>query len=88
MLISSFIIDLIMAANFLLDHSRLSNRGQRVIAVSKLLGDMFAWIAYKQEMLLINLIGIAVLTLNLIYLVVLLWDTPIMIRISGRTNPT
>ena len=58
------------------------------VAISKLLGDMFAWIAYKQEMLLINLIGIAVLTLNLIYLVVLLWDTPIMIRISGRTNPT
>ena len=74
MLLSCFIIDLIMAISFLLyiclkklEHSWILY----FVALFKLLGDMFAWLYYK-EYPGINPIGICVLCCNIAYILVII----------------
>lgn len=74
MLLSCFCIDLIMAIAFLV--FVLFNRVCKhwlsyLIAVTKLLGDTFAWLFYKSEEV-VNIIGILVLACNITYLIILL----------------
>lgn len=69
MLVSSFVVDIIMAVSFLISFKRLSVYGKPIIACTKLLGDLFAWLEYSNYHIIIKAIGIAVLALNIIYLV-------------------
>ena len=73
MLLSCFIIDLIMAILFLL-HILLRKTKRNIlsflIGLFKLLGDMFAWLYYMDN-LHIPIIGLCVLILNVGYLIVL-----------------
>lgn len=74
MLLSCFCIDLIMAIDFLLflySHRVCKHWISYLIAIAKLLGDMAAWLFYRNEPG-INTIGILVLICNISYLVILL----------------
>ncbi len=68
MLISAFTIDAIMAVDYLLSFKRIDTRGKIAIAVTKLLGDLFALLAYCKESVFVVVAGILVLILNLFYL--------------------
>ena len=65
-LVSCFVIDLIMAAMFLIRFNYISKNLKISIALTKLLGDLFAWQFYKFN-IIVNIIGIIVLVINLIY---------------------
>ena len=67
MLISVFAIDLIMAFDFVVNAKKISVHGKIPIAITKLLGDLFAWFAYSDSAY-VNVIGIIVFLLNLYYL--------------------
>ena len=67
MLLSSFVIDLIMACEYLSVIKKLSPRFLAGIGVLRLLGDLFAWIANMQASLFVKIIGIPVLLLNVFY---------------------
>lgn len=70
MLISCFIIDLLMAVEFVISINKLSSYGKIPIAIFKLLGDTFAWIFYMKASVIVAIIGGLVLPLNLLYLFV------------------
>ena len=69
MLISSFIIDLIMAIYFWIDRKKILRDGKIVIAVTKLFGDVFALIYYAKYSIIILICGVCVLAFNVLYLV-------------------
>lgn len=68
MLLSSFVIDLIMAFEFVMAMERLSPHGKVAIGSFRLLGDLFAWLANLSYSKVVLGIGIAVLVFNLFYL--------------------
>ena len=50
----------------------VAREGQIVIACTKLLGDLFAWLAYCDASIFVGIIGFIVLILNIFYLSVCL----------------
>lgn len=68
MMISSFVIDFMMAAIFIVDIKKLSSHLRTVIGITKFLGDAAAWIFYKNNSVVVNVLGVAVLVLNLFYI--------------------
>jgi len=68
MLISVFIIDFIMAIWYLVDRKRLSPKLKIPIAFTKLLGDLFAGIAYAPESIFVGILAILVFYCNIAYL--------------------
>lgn len=68
MLISSFVIDLIMAICFCVDAKKLSPKLKTSIAATKFLGDLFAGIYYGKQLIVIAIIAVFVGVLNFIYL--------------------
>ncbi len=68
MLISVFIIDLVMAVEYVLVAKRISPYGKIPIAITKLIGDFCAWLYYARYATLIAVIGLFVFILNLYYL--------------------
>lgn len=67
-LISSFIMDLVMAISFLIRAKKISRDGKIAIAIFKLLGDVAACFAYTSYTEWIPLIGCIVFICNLLYL--------------------
>ena len=67
MLISSFVIDIIMAVEYVLVIKHISSRGRLLIGVLRLLGDMFAWLCNMHHSSAVLFIGILVLITNLFY---------------------
>lgn len=67
-LITSFLIDLIMAVEFVLCGKRITQHGKIPIAVTKLLGDLFAWLYYMKNSLFVMIVGVVVFLVNLFYL--------------------
>lgn len=67
-----FIIDIIMALSFLLSVAHLSLQGQIPIAITKLIGDTFAWLYYRNGAKFVNIIGILVLMINVCYLILVI----------------
>ena len=68
MLISSFIIDFTMAAEYLLYAASAKFRPgglATAICIAKLAGDMCAWLFYKDMSAIVMIIGVMVLLLNL-----------------------
>ena len=70
MVISCFIIDLLMAIDYIVNIRRLSTHFRTTIGITKLIGDCFAWLAYKDVSIYITIIGIAVLIINIMYVVI------------------
>ncbi len=68
MLLSSFAIDIIMAAEFLITAKNLSPRNRIIIGLFRFLGDLFAWINNLQFSRIVLYVGAAVLLLNSLYL--------------------
>lgn len=68
MLLSSFIIDLVIAVEFIATAKKISRHGQVIIAITKLIGDAFAWLAYFSRSTVIAVLGILVLIANILYL--------------------
>lgn len=66
MLISSFVIDIIMAVEYMCSIIHISPRGRTIIGIFRLLGDLFAWFANK-ESTVVFVIGAVVLLINLFY---------------------
>ena len=67
MLISSFVIDFIMACEYLLAAKKLSPRYLIIIGVFRLFGDLFAWIANLRYSRFVLLVGAVVTLVNLVY---------------------
>lgn len=67
-LLSSFVIDLIMAVVFLVDRKKLSQKCKLPIAVTKLIGDSFAGIFYAPQSVYVAYMAICVFCCNLIYI--------------------
>lgn len=67
MLISVFVIDLILALNYLTARKKLSDKQKLPIAVTKLLGDLFAGIYYAPKLPAVAVMTILVLICNLLY---------------------
>lgn len=68
MLISVFIIDLIMAICFCIDLRQISTKFKITIAITKLLGDMFAGLYYASEGIFVTITAILVFLINIFYL--------------------
>lgn len=68
MMLSSFVIDLIMAISFLVERKKLSKKLNVPIAIAKLFGDLSAGLYYMQFNCLIVLITICVLVCNFAYM--------------------
>lgn len=66
MLISSFVIDIIIAVQYMCSIIHISPRGRTIIGIFRLLGDLFAWFANK-EPTVVFVIGAVVLLINLLY---------------------
>ena len=66
MLISSFVIDIIIAVQYMCSIIHISPRGRTIIGIFRLLGDLFAWFANK-ESTVIFVIGAVLLLINLLY---------------------
>ena len=75
MLLSVFIIDVIMAVDFIVCAAKLQNANIYgiIIAVSKLIGDLFAWLFYRSQHPAVYYMGVAVLVCNSLYLVIVLY---------------
>ena len=67
MLISCFTIDALQALLFVLQIRKLSRIFRSTIGLTKMLGDLVAWLYYKDSAIVVNILGIAVLLLNLFY---------------------
>lgn len=67
-LISSFILDLLIAVFYLVDRKKLSPELKVPIAVTKMIGDTFAGLYYAPQSGLVAVIAIAVFVCNLCYL--------------------
>lgn len=74
MLMSSFVIDLIMAVCFFVERKKLLRDGKIIIAITKLLGDLAAVIHYAPYSIIILIIGICVFVLNTAYLIYAIAD--------------
>lgn len=68
MLFSVFVIDLIMAAYFLIERKKLSGRLKIPIAFMKLLGDIFAGVYYAPTSKLVGILALLVFFCNTAYL--------------------
>lgn len=69
MLISSFVIDIIMAIEYICAIQHISLKGRTLIGIFRLLGDLFAWIANRRLSVAVFVIGSTVLLINLFYVV-------------------
>ncbi len=68
MLLSSFIIDAIMAAEYVLICKQISKHGKLKIGILRLLGDLFAWFANLRHSLAVGFLGGGILLLNIFYI--------------------
>lgn len=68
MLLSSYAIDLIMAVVYVWNAKKVSRRGMLLIGIFKFLGDLFAWLHYKDFAVFVMVAGILVQLFNSIYL--------------------
>ena len=67
MLISSFVIDIIMAVEYLVFIKKLSVKDRTLIGCFRLLGDLFAWIGNKDYSAFVSVAGLIVLVVNFTY---------------------
>lgn len=70
--ISSILLDLIMAVEYVLYAKRIAPQGRISVGVLMFLGDLFAWLAYMQNSVFVTVCGLIVLLLKLFYLAICL----------------
>ncbi|MCR5783113.1 MAG: hypothetical protein K6G90_10315 [Clostridia bacterium] len=68
MLISSFVIDIIMAVEYVIVIKKLSPRMMILIGCLRLLGDLFAWIANLSFSIFVRITGVLIFFINLFYI--------------------
>ena len=68
MLLSSFVIDVIMAVEYLAVITKLSPKMRILIGIFRLLGDAFAWISNLRFSLFVCILGIVILSINIFYI--------------------
>ena len=68
MMISSFVLDFIIAAEYIRLARDISPRGRLFIGVFKLAGDLFAWLAYMDQSKLVLILGLIVFVMNIFYI--------------------
>lgn len=71
-LVSSFVIDIIMAVSFLAERRRIAEPGRLPIAYTKWIGDLGALFHYAHLSIAVLIIGISVAIINFLYI---LWCT-------------
>lgn len=74
MRISVFTIDFFMAIEYLVASKFISYRGKIVIACTKLIGDLFAWLCYYKSLKFVAIIGLVVFTINIFYLIIAIFS--------------
>ena len=70
--ISSFLIDIIIAIEYVLCARQIARQGKISVGVLKLLGDLSAWLANMQSSVFVAVSGLIVVLLNLFYLAICL----------------
>ena len=73
-LIPCFVIDILMALNFLFHRKKLSSQLKVSIAVTKLIGDAFAGIYYYEMSEIVAVIAVLVFICNITYLALCIKD--------------
>ena len=68
MLISSFVIDIIMALDYIIFIKKISHRSLILIGSFRFLGDLFAWISNFNHSQFIMIIGAVIFVMNIAYL--------------------
>lgn len=68
MLVSSFVIDTVIAVEYLVFVKKIARNGKILIGITRTLGDAAAWLAYAKETIFVGIAGAVVLILNLLYL--------------------
>ncbi len=68
MLLSIFLIDLEMSVVFLTRIRHLSPHGRSLIGCLRFFGDLFAWLAYLNDSVLVLIMGTIITILNLYYI--------------------
>ena len=68
MLVSSFVIDTVIAVEYLVFVKKIARNGKILIGITRTLGDAAAWLAYAKETIFAGIAGAVVLILNLLYL--------------------
>lgn len=82
---SVYIISLLIAIVYLIDIRKISPAFKTSIAVTKLLGDIFAMLTIEKEPWLLGIM-IAVLLCNLVYLILCLKENPILRKCLSRLS--
>lgn len=67
MLISSFVIDILIASEYLIRIKKISPHLRTTIGFFRLIGDAFAWIAYARTATIILFFGGIVFVINILY---------------------
>lgn len=83
-LIIAFVIDCIMAVEFLACVKKISSHGRIPIAITKLFGDLFAWFYYMKFSNFVVFIGVVVFLLNLLYLAFCLEENAALSKKKSR----
>lgn len=87
-LISAFALDLIMAVEFVTCVKKIAPQGRILIALTKLLGDLFAWLCYMRNSTFVAIVGAVVFLLNTLYLVLCLDETATPPKKNKRKSRT
>ena len=69
---SSFVIDIILATEYVLCAKQIARQGKIPVGVLKFLGDLFAWLANMQSSVFVAVSGLIVALLHLFYLAICL----------------
>lgn len=77
MLASAFVIDMLIAIEYVLLAKKISKHGKVLIAIFRFAGDFFAWLCYLNESIFVAISGIIVTLLNLFYLTLCIQETQI-----------
>lgn len=71
-IISVFLIDLIMAVEYVVCAKCITPHGRNLIGLLRLLGDLLAWLINMRQSVFVAVVGLAVLLINLFYLAICL----------------
>lgn len=83
MLLSSFFIAVIMAIEYLVFAKKISTHLKIPIAVTSCLGNVFAWIGYFQQSVLVEITRVVLIILQLIYIAYCLEESS-RINVKGK----
>lgn len=84
--LSVYVLDLIMAVEYIVMRRHISGRGKKTIAVTKTLGDLFAWMCNMKFLVSAAVIGPIVLVLNCVYVYYCFIDRDFRLPVNTKTE--